>query len=576
MFYTTFSLILMIISIQIYTEWRVDKHITVESYTSFDTLWGYEGEDYSLPYKFPVKENESLKLTNKLPEMSTQEEFLCFRTTHQEVRVFINDQLIYECVQPNNQGERKSIRDKRHFISLSGTTAGDKIALEFTSPYKKYTGHINSIWYGNINVILLDLFKRIIINLLLGFLAVLLGILILVAKIIGTNNLDNSLIYLGLFFIVFGVWSWVDAKVILIPESASIGYEHLKIFMLMLIPIILLLYIREKYSLKKSIALNVQIVVYSLNFIICNILQLLNIADFVELTPITVNLIIISTGYILFIIFLRKRNLRCSNFLQYAGFLILVCCSVLEIILYINNEFYSTGMYIKIGWIFFLILQLTIFIMEASVKLKNQRKIKIQLEKSKIKLMIHQMEPHFFSNALVAIQDLCYTNPQKAADTISLFYLYLRKNIDFLEQQDLVNFEYEKEYINTYMKIQKVCFGEDIEYMEDIKINDFNIPPLTIQPFIENAVRHGIRKRSGLGIIRLSTSYSKAGILILIEDNGVGFDTNKIHNYESGFSSTENVIYRLEKLCSAKVLVESVLGTGTTIKIEIPINSEVK
>lgn len=371
-------------------------------------------------------------------------------------------------------------------------------------------------------------------------------------------------------FIVFVFLAVIDAGAIFLPVFSVNIRDYIKVFSLTVMPMILILYSKDKYYIRESVAYILQMIIYLISFILSFILQLLGITEFVELIPLMIYLMIITTIYIIYNVFFKEKLPIKYKIIYGCGFTILIFCIVKEMLMYTNNEFNFLGMYIRSGGICFLFSQLTVELVKLSDELREQKIINTQLEECRIKVMSRQMESHFFSNVLITIQDLCYTEPELAADTIGLFYSYLRSNMNLLEQSGTISFSYERDYILTYMKIQRICFGEEIEYVEDIKFDDIKIPPLTIQPLIENAFRHGVRKRSGIGIIKLSTFCEYENIFILIEDNGVGFDINKLNELQYVFSSTRNIVYRLEKLCAAQVNFESEIGVGTRVTIKIP------
>ena len=175
--------------------------------------------------------------------------------------------------------------------------------------------------------------------------------------------------------------------------------------------------------------------------------------------------------------------------------------------------------------------------------------------------MAGQMQPHFLSNTLVSIQELCYTDPEQAADAIVTFSTYLRANIDFLGLREPVPFEKEYRYLCDYMKIEKIRFGDDLRFVEDVETMAFKIPVLTIQPLAENAVRHGIRGRSGKGTVSLSVKRDGEDIYIVVKDDGVGFDPSSVNA-----RSLENVGTRIREI-NGDLMVRSEVGRGAEISI---------
>jgi LytS/YehU family sensor histidine kinase len=173
------------------------------------------------------------------------------------------------------------------------------------------------------------------------------------------------------------------------------------------------------------------------------------------------------------------------------------------------------------------------------------------------------MQPHFLSNTLLAIQDLCYTDPEKAAVTIVKFSAYLRTSIDVLGKEEQIPFAKEYQHICNFMDIEIIRFGTDLQFETDIGVTDFSVPALSIQPLVENAVHHGIRKKSGSGKVRLTTLREKDGVIIRIADNGVGFEAATAKE-----RSLANIRLRLAAI-GATLTIKSRLDIGTEIIITI-------
>ena len=216
------------------------------------------------------------------------------------------------------------------------------------------------------------------------------------------------------------------------------------------------------------------------------------------------------------------------------------------------------------GWI--LIIFMTVFAVLTVILIShNARKNIKQKEKQKVALMVSQIKPHFLYNTLTAIQEMCYSEPRQAAKAIVKFSNYLRTNIDFINSEELIPFSLEKSHINNYIDIEIMRFGEDLCFEEDIQTADFLIPPLTLQPLVENAVKHGVCKRVDKGTIKLSTRRLNNRILITISDDGVGF-----HKGQVQCRAIESVETRIKKIMHGKMTIESKVNVGTTITINIP------
>lgn len=197
------------------------------------------------------------------------------------------------------------------------------------------------------------------------------------------------------------------------------------------------------------------------------------------------------------------------------------------------------------------------------------------LANSRAKIMMSQIQPHFLYNTLNAIYFLIEKDPQTAQKAVNDFSEYLRMNIDTLSISEPVEFEKELKHIETYLWIEKMRFDDELNIVYEIDTKDFRIPALSIQSFVENAVKHGICKRDEGGTLWLRTYKNESGIIIEIEDNGVGFDTTAKRN-EDGRShvGVENSRQRIETVVGGITDIKSTIGVGTKVTITIPNEEE--
>ena len=188
------------------------------------------------------------------------------------------------------------------------------------------------------------------------------------------------------------------------------------------------------------------------------------------------------------------------------------------------------------------------------------------LQSQKMQLMLSQIKPHFIFNTITTIQALCNIDPQKASETLGLFASYIRQNIT-TKTENLIPFSLELEHVKTYVAIETLRFP-NIEVKYDLEYSDFDITTLSIQPLVENAIRHGVRSRDH-GIITISTSQNTNSIIIKISDNGIGFDPTTIDKLDDTHIGINNVKKRLEQLQNATVNISS-SSEGSIITITIP------
>lgn len=183
--------------------------------------------------------------------------------------------------------------------------------------------------------------------------------------------------------------------------------------------------------------------------------------------------------------------------------------------------------------------------------------------------MLSQIQPHFLYNTLNTITALCRANPKLAEETTIKFSGYLRENMYSMGENDTQLFSKELEHTNIYLDIEKLRFGDRVNVEYDIKSSDFDMPTLTLQPIVENAVKHGICKKLEGGTIKISTEKKGRDYIITISDNGIGFEVESALNDGKEHVGIRNVKERLKSIVNAELEITSFIGIGTIVKIII-------
>ena len=182
--------------------------------------------------------------------------------------------------------------------------------------------------------------------------------------------------------------------------------------------------------------------------------------------------------------------------------------------------------------------------------------------------MALQMRPHFIYNVLMSIYYLINSNPEKAQQVTLDFTSYLRKNFTAVARKDVVPFTEELEHTRAYLNVEQVRFDGRLFADFVIPHTNFHLPPLSLQPIVENAVKHGVDPE--LDPLHIYVSTKKVGDCsqIIVEDDGVGIITGKKNN--DPHIALENIQKRLELLCGGSLTITSREGGGTKVVITIP------
>ena len=203
---------------------------------------------------------------------------------------------------------------------------------------------------------------------------------------------------------------------------------------------------------------------------------------------------------------------------------------------------------------------------------KYVKALKAEEKASRLKAdsLKRQIKPHYVFNCLSSIQGAYKEDPEKGEKMLTMFSKELRSNID-ASNAELVPFENELERILNYVELENMAKGRKIELLLSLDETNFELPPLSLEPYIENSYKHSRVEEKEDGYISLSTSSDESNYIISIEDNGIGFDVNKTKKDSVGLKNAKE---RLQIVVGGKVTITSKINEGTKVEIRIPRKDE--
>ena len=194
--------------------------------------------------------------------------------------------------------------------------------------------------------------------------------------------------------------------------------------------------------------------------------------------------------------------------------------------------------------------------------------VEAQLKENRIAIMLSQIRPHFIYNTLGTIERMCLKDPQKAFDLVRNFSLYLRGNFSELDSVRPIRFIEELKHVEYYVNIEKVRFPDmNIEYK--IEATEFVLPALSVQPLVENAIKHGLMRLETGGTVKIHSYETPAYFCVAVTDDGAGFDTAAPID-EKKHLGLRNIRGRLKAMVDGDLMLESTPGVGTKAVIMIP------
>ena len=198
----------------------------------------------------------------------------------------------------------------------------------------------------------------------------------------------------------------------------------------------------------------------------------------------------------------------------------------------------------------------------------EKNKMEAELQENRISIMLSQIQPHFIYNTLGTIERMCIKDPEKAFDLVRNFSLYLRGNFSELDSVTPIRFAEELKHVEYYVNIEKVRFPDmNIEY--DVEATEFVLPALSVQPLVENAIKHGLMRLETGGTVEIHSYETPTHFCVEVKDDGVGFDTT-LPVEGKKHVGLRNIRGRLRAIVNGELVIESRVGIGTKAVIMIP------
>lgn len=231
----------------------------------------------------------------------------------------------------------------------------------------------------------------------------------------------------------------------------------------------------------------------------------------------------------------------------------------------VSYQFKITPPFWQMWWFYILLIVITVAIISYLFKrrikkIKKENEERLEKQKlvtnsidSELKAIRSQMNPHFIFNAINSIQDLVLQKDTlQSYDSLVQFSTLVRNTLNYSEQEYILLSE-EVDFLSNYLNLEKLRFKEFFSYQVINNVDySIQIPSLIIQPFVENAIKHGLLHKSGQKSLLITFDKVENELLCIIKDNGIGREKareikERQQNYHPSFS-TNAIKKRLEVL----------------------------
>lgn len=527
-----------------------------------------------------ANENSEVRLIGHFDQELKESQSLLFRIPNIRVKIYKDDKQIYSFGEPGTYpGFSRSPGNTWDIFRSPGIKTSDQIRIELENIYPNnvktvYHLFIDQILSGDSGTLFHAIFPKVGLSVFLGGGVFILGCLLLIILFflwLMKTPFSRKPLYFSFFAMISGLWFFFDFKMISLIIPYNVFNNIISMICFSTVMPLFGMYILEFLNGKTRIPIIASIYVqigFTVYYLIC---QGRGIYDGYDL----LNPLLIIMGISIVIIYgclvyetIHNKNSE-TKFLLLVSSVLLLCGFDMENYF---TTFTPTYTMTKIAYGLFMVIQFFYMLRCLQIninEIKNARKLEVELAQNRIAIAISQIQPHFLYNSLTAIKQLCVIDPDRAEQAVGDFAGFLRENLDSLSSSSLISFQKELNHIRNYLALEQLRFGNRLKVHYDIQVSNFDLPSLSIQPMVENAVRYGVTKKSEGGTITISTKETEAGILITIADDGAGFDM--YHKKEDGRShiGIDNVKNRLKAQCNGELTIESQLGRGTVVTILI-------
>lgn len=570
----------------------------------------------SLPLWVDAEPGEVISLSKKIPILPSPHSVFVTRNYHQKLAAYIDGSKIYDFPKDSERMSSAVITDDWNMIEIPTTATFRKLTIEFTVGSAPFHGYIEPIFMGEDNAIMSHLQNIYKAPYILSVALMAIGLLLIVIAIVYSRNFsDKHSFLLGLVFIAVGIWFADRSKMPIFVVGSNVKF-FVAFSVLTLVPLLLALYTGERFkehnqslpNILTFTAIGFDVLMFTL--VAAKVTPIHSITQYVYLV------ILIYCIYLTYLLWyysygkgriqLKQVNLNAVR-MEFLAAMATIAGSIASLVwdaISSNNWSSSQREWTGVGTIqiaavaIFGFAHLIILLYTSYYGVLESETMQKKLHDSQLQLMMGQIQPHFMFNTLSSIRTLIKIDPDVAYDMVYNFSNYLRANVDNLTNLKGILLSAEIEHIKNYVNIEQIRFGDRLNVEYDIKEMDFIVPPLAIQPLVENAIKHGVCKKADGGTVWIRSYKDGKDYIVEVQDDGVGIPPDRLQSVLYGDASSahdgydvsltgnaserhqstgmRNIILRLKEMCNADLEITSKEGEGTLMKVVFPIEGQPK
>ena len=562
---------------------RVPDH-NVASLSEWTDTASSDGVDaITLPATLHFDTTNEMTLTTQLPEGLPATQYLCFWSCRSSVEVLLDGQSIYHFANSAEDSFAQSSSSRWNFVPLRDDAGGKTLTLHFATSVKNAHFSLDEVLLGDVyslnNWVHIEYAPYLFIENVFIWIGAFLFIAALLLK--KEHPYRWYQVFAGIFITLFGLYMRTGSKTLPLYWVSDYAKDFISYFCLFFIAIPMVLFVRQKmlnHHPRSASFCGILVQIQCLATLVCFMLHTFRVVRMEQTMLVGFIMTAISATAVLVLnIWHLHLNPAWHTALSALSSTLMLAIGIAE-----YAHFYQFHMFPWRPTIISHVLASLILIIEMAEyfyyrrqALTRQRQLEEDNRNLQLELLTDRIRPHFILNTIGAIRSLIHTNPDRASDLLYDFSNYIRDNLNERDYFSPIPFTEELRHIETYLSLERARFGDSIRVSIDCRDTTFRVLPLTIQPFVENAVKHGLLSRESGGHLRISTTVTPNGHRIEIVDNGVGFDTNQLSDTTQNPKSIglRSAVMRLKNQMHATVSIHSD-ATGTRVFIHIPQRKE--
>lgn len=375
--------------------------------------------------------------------------------------------------------------------------------------------------------------------------------------------------FLAGVYISVGLWTLLGYEVVslIVPFPAVvIAWET---FSLLFSAAFIVLYVSTLLTEFRRI---LAIYTVSLLFFVLIGSVVLQLAGYFELFVIQSFLQLIALGSVIACICFAYMERKVANSESIQAFMTFIPLCALGAVDIVINTFGSitNGVFASTGFLITSALQVYLLVNAAYKQMEQASRLERELVESRVAVTLSQIRPHFLYNVLTGIQYLCAEAPSRAERAVTDFTMFLRGNLDSLSSSAPIPLAQEMEHVRRYLALEQLRYGDKLRVEWDLEQMDFQVPSLSVQPLVENAVHWGMRE-DGL-TVRIATRTTNNGHAIIVQDDGMGFDPHTERLPQGNGVGLASIRTRVRDIYGGSLHIDSAPGKGTVVTLLFPAN----